>query len=282
MSAAPGGRLGDTATRTYNRKLELFNRFAEPELRQALGLLDPQPGQRVLDAGCGIGLLADWMAQAVAPDGLAIGLDLSVLHARDAARMAPGAAILQADLTRAPFGPDSFHRVWCANTINHVHDPVATIRQLSRLLVAGGRLALGQSLFLPEMFFAWDERLERAVLAANRRYYREKYGLDERELTNVRNVLGWARAAGLRNVRARTLLIERVQPLSGLDRAYFTECVFEGYWGERVRPYLDLADWRQLCRLTDPADPAFCLNRDDFHHLQSYTVISGERTAASA
>ncbi len=270
-----GGRLGDTASRVYTRKLELFNRFAEPELRAALDLLDTQPGQRVLDAGCGVGLITQWLAERAGSKGCVIGIDLSGPHARDALQLAPGASILQADVTRLSFAAASFDRLWCANTINHVYDPVATLAHFARSLKPGGRLALGQSLFLPEMFFAWDERLERAVVQANRRYYREKYNLNEADTANVRNVLGWAKHAGLREARAHTLMIERTQPLSPLDREYFIECVFQGYWGERVRPFLSADDWRELQALTDPASPVFCLDRPDFHHLQSYTVVTG-------
>jgi ubiquinone/menaquinone biosynthesis C-methylase UbiE len=274
-AAKSGGRLDDTAGRVYTRKLELFNRFAEPELRAALAVLDVQPGQRVLDAGCGTGHITQWLAERAGPAGCAIGVDLSAQHARTARELAPGAAILQADITRLPVPDASLDRLWCANTINHVHDPVATLRLFARALKPGGRLALGQSLFLPEMFFAWNERLERAVVQANRRYYREKYNLKETDTANVRNVLGWVQRAGLREAQARTIMIERTQPLSALDRAYFIECVFEGYWGERVRPYLDADDWRALQDLTDPASAGFCLDRPDFHHLQSYTVVTG-------
>lgn len=271
----PGGRLGDTVTRTYNRKLELFNRFAEPELRQALGMLDLRPGQRVLDAGCGIGMMAGWMAESVGPDGLVLGLDLSQPHVRDARLVAPEARIVLGDVTRLPVKPGSLDRIWCSNTINHVREPVAVLSHFMRMARPGAVIALGQGYFLPEMFFAWDDRLERAVVAANRRYYRDKYGLNERDLAGVRNSVGWMRAAGLREVRARTLVIERTQPLNAIDHTYFKECVFEGYWGERVRPYLEPDDWAELTRLTDPADAAFCLDRADFHHMQTYTVVTG-------
>ncbi|SFS19979.1 hypothetical protein SAMN05216570_4215 [Dyella sp. OK004] len=58
MRSAPalsGGPLGDSAARDYSRKLQLFNAFAEPELRNAIASLELRPGMRVLDAGCGTG-----------------------------------------------------------------------------------------------------------------------------------------------------------------------------------------------------------------------------------
>ena len=56
------------------------------------------------------------------------------------------------------------------------------------------------------------------------------------------------------------------------------ECVFNGYWGERVRPYLSEADWRTLSALCDPDSEDFCLRRDDFHHMQTLTVVTGHLT----
>ena len=38
------GLLGDTPSRDYSRKLQLFNAFAEPELRQLIESLNLRPG----------------------------------------------------------------------------------------------------------------------------------------------------------------------------------------------------------------------------------------------
>jgi SAM-dependent methyltransferase len=76
------GRLGDTPARDYALKLRLFNALAEPELRQAIASLRLGPGMRVLDVGCGTGESLRWLAAAVAPDGLAVGVDLSASHLR--------------------------------------------------------------------------------------------------------------------------------------------------------------------------------------------------------
>lgn len=199
------GLLGDSAARNYSDKLALFNAFAEPELRAVVGDLSLQPGMFVLDAGCGIGAALEWFGEAVGPSGLAVGFDLASAHVAAArARGSKQSTVLQADLLKPPFVAASFDVVWCMNTINHLRARVAGIQMLTSLLRPGGRVVLAQSSFLPDMYFAWDARLERQVSEAVFRYYRDRYNVSEQELASVRALTGLLREAGLEDVRPRT------------------------------------------------------------------------------
>lgn len=271
------GRLGDTPQRDYSRKLSLFTALAEPELRAAIASLALVSGMRVLDAGCGTGEMLGWLAASVAPGGLAVGVDLSTTHLR-AARTAvpPGSPLLQADLLRTPLVAATFDLVWSVNTIHHLHDPAVGARALVALLRSGGRLALGQSSLLPEMYFAWDARLERAVTEAVRAYYRDRYALSEQELTTVRGLLRLSQDAGLTQVAVRTFVIERTPPLDPRAQAWLLEGIFRGTWGERLRPYLAAADYQELTELCDPQHPRFALVRPDFHFIQTFTLVVGQ------
>lgn len=280
---ASRGRLGDTPQRDYSLKLQLFNAMAEPELRAAMADLHLKPGMRVLDAGCGTGESLGWLAAAVAPGGLAVGADLASSHLGAARAGLPAdAVLLQADLLKTPLARASFDVVWSVNTVHHLADPAAGARALAALLRTGGRLALGQSSLLPDMYFAWDARLERVATEAVRAYYRDRYRIGEDELTAVRGVLGLLREAGLCNVSARTFAIERTAPLDPRARAWLLDAIFRGTWGERLRPYLSPADHAHLRRLCDPQDPRFALQRPDFHFLQTFTLAVGESTQPPA
>jgi SAM-dependent methyltransferase len=270
------GRLGDTPERDYSRKLRLFNALAEPELRAAITSLRLVHGMRVLDAGCGTGEVLGWLAAEVAPGGLAVGIDLSTAHL-EAARTAltPEVLLLQADLMRTPLVAASFDLVWSVNTIHHVRDPRAGTRALAAMLRPGGRLALGQSSLLPDMYFAWDARLERVTSEAVRAYYRDRYQLSERDLASLCRLGGLMQEAGLSNVAVRTFVIERFAPLDQRARAWLLEAIFRGTWGERLRPYLAAADYQELAELCDPQHPRFALLRPDFHFLQTFTLAVG-------
>ena len=270
------GLLGDTRHRDYAHKLTLFNRFAAPELREALNGLELESGMRVVDAGCGTGEALTWLRDAVGPTGNVVGLDLASAHLAAARAQAPAdVAVVQADLSRPPLPAKYFDLVWSVNTVNHLHDPVAGVGTLAGLLRPGGRVACGQSSFLPDMYFAWDARLERLTNEAVRHYYRDKYGLEERDLTAVRALVGLLQRAGLKDVRARTCMIERSAPLGTSDEAYLLEAIVRATWGERLRTYLTAADYAELTRLCDPQDLAYALRRPDFHFLQTFTLVVG-------
>lgn len=271
------GLLGDTAVRDYSSKLRQFNAFAQPELRQAIASLHLQPGMRVVDVGCGTGEALGWLADEVGSQGLVVGMELAAAHAASARTAAlPSILVLQADLLRAPLRAAGFDLVWSVNTINHLRDPLGGVRSLVSLLRPGGRIAFGQSSLLPDMFFAWDSRLERLTNEAVRQYYRDRYGLSEHDLSAVRSLVGLLRSAELVNVSVRTWPLERIWPLDSASEAYLRDAIFRDTWGERLRPYLSGQDYEQLVRLCDPLSAQYALRRRDLHVVQTFTLALGE------
>ncbi len=266
--------LHDAPDRSYADKLERFGRFAAPELKRIFEGLGLAPGVRVLDVGCGVGVSTGILAEVAGDGAQVVGLDLSLPHLRNATA-GPKVALVQADAAALCFRDRSFDLIWSCNTVHHLADPVAALRAMQPALRAGGRIVLAQSGLLPEMYFAWDAPLDDAVRRACHESYRARYGLASANIASVRGLVGLLQGAGMRVESVHTGAIERVQPLSAADRAYFAETVFAGYWDERMTPYLEEPYRSALRRNVDPSSRDYCLDRDDFHHVQTMTVCAG-------
>lgn len=269
--------LGDDAGRDYSAKLRSFNAFAEPEIRALIRGLQLKPGMQILDAGCGTGEALSWLASEVGPAGSVLGIDLAAAHVAAArTHSSPTVQIQQADLFDVSIKAASLDLVWCVNTINHLANPVDGAMCLAKLLRRGGRLMLGQSSLLPDMYFAWDARLERVTNDAVRAYYRDRYHLEEQDLAPVRALVGTLHRAKLRNISAQTIVIERLAAMDAATETYLKDVIFRDTWGERLLPYLSSEDYDELARLCDPDSPEFALRRPDFHFLQSFTLAAAE------
>jgi SAM-dependent methyltransferase len=109
-------------------------------------ILAPAPGERLLEAGCGSGLLCRQAAAAVAPNGRIAGLDISpefLRLAQDYAGSAGQAGLIQWCAGRAeaaPFPNASFDGVLAARLLLHVSEPEVVLRELARVVRPGGRL----------------------------------------------------------------------------------------------------------------------------------------------
>jgi ubiquinone/menaquinone biosynthesis C-methylase UbiE len=113
---------------------------------EALRLSPPQPGQRVLDIGCGFGDTTQQIAAMVGADGEAVGVDAAPRFIDTARREAAEAGIENAQFEVAdvqdgvPGGPfdlafSRFGTMFFAN-------PVAALRNVRLALVPGGRLVM--------------------------------------------------------------------------------------------------------------------------------------------
>ena len=91
---------------------------------------------RVLDVGCGAG--GALVALARAGKWEVCGLELDVEAARRAA--AQGFNVRQGDLVDTDFEPASFDLIRMGHVIEHVRDPLATLRRAWELLKPGGTL----------------------------------------------------------------------------------------------------------------------------------------------
>lgn len=103
------------------------------------------PGDRVLDAGCGVGKPAVRLASATG--ATVLGISVSTEQVEEATARARTAGVSErvsfqyADAMDLPFEDGSFDAVLALESIMHM-DRTAALREISRVLRPGGRLAL--------------------------------------------------------------------------------------------------------------------------------------------
>ena len=135
-------RLFDRAAQHYdwiNRVMSLGT--GHLYRRQALRRMGLSTGMRVLDIGCGTGVIAQHAANIAGPQGCVVGLDPSIgmLHAAVQWRVPLAVQALGECL---PFRADSFDAVTMGYALRHVSDLGLAFREYWRVLKPGGRVLL--------------------------------------------------------------------------------------------------------------------------------------------
>lgn len=107
-----------------------------------------RPGSRVLDAGCGVGGTATWLALQRGAEVVGITpVATQIRAARDRARalgLDGRVTFVRADYTRTDLPPGSFDAVFALESLCHAPDKAAFYREAYRLLRPGGRIAVAE------------------------------------------------------------------------------------------------------------------------------------------
>ena len=109
--------------------------------------LDVQPGETLLDAGCGEGRHC---FGALERGARVVGLDLDLDSLRPAAgglrnrgrELGKLGGMTQGNTFHLPFRDETFDKVICSEVMEHVHDFTGVARELARVTKRGGRLAI--------------------------------------------------------------------------------------------------------------------------------------------
>lgn len=149
------------AADTYDHAaLSFWTRFGEA----TVGLVAPQPGERILDVCCGSGASALPAAQLVGPRGRVVAVDLAAGLLDLGRRKAAVAGLHHIEWEERAFETlaepaGSFDAVVCVFGVFFAPDPVDTMRRLWRWVRPGGRLAVttwGPRVFEPANSVFWD------------------------------------------------------------------------------------------------------------------------------
>jgi SAM-dependent methyltransferase len=264
--------------------LERMNRFQEPEARRIIGELGLPAGSRGLDVGCGVGLYALWLAEAVGQGGRVVAIEPELAKVEAARALVGGEAagerleFQRGDGTAIPLPDHSVDWVWCGDVLHHIVETEKAVREFLRVVRPGGRIMVKESQVFSAMFLPGHPELERRIqLAEIRRTLDEGGGhsFQERRQTTPASL----RAAGLASVAMRTYTLERRAPLAPADHDYIQHTVFSRNWGDRLRELLTPEDWRERTRLCDEGSTVNVLRSPDYYCLYPITVFSARRPA---
>lgn len=132
--------------RKYARLASIYDRrwhlYLQATLQQTLQRLDLQPAERLLDVGCGTGVLLEAVCEAF-PSVACAGVDLSAEMLGQARRkLGPRAALFAARAESLPFCSSSFDVVVSCNSFHYWQRPARGLAEIARVLRPAGRLVM--------------------------------------------------------------------------------------------------------------------------------------------
>jgi len=245
-------------------------------MRRVVRALNLPPGSRGLDVGCGIGLQAMLLAEAVGESGHVTGIDLS-LEFLDCARsivekagISEQVSFHEGDMNNLPFNDATFDWVWSANCVGYAPgEPLPLLKELARVVKPGGSVII----------LAWSSQqllpgypvLEAHLNATSSGIAPFVEGTAPE--MHFSRMAGWFRRAGMEEVTARTFAGDVSAPLSDEIRSALAALI-EMRWVD-VGAELSEGDWAEFQRLCLAESSDFILDLPDYYAFYTYSMFRG-------
>jgi SAM-dependent methyltransferase len=180
----------DVSAEAYDRFMGRYSVQLSPQLAD---LADVQAGQRVLDVGCGPGVLTAELVERLGASAVA-AVDPSASFVTAARDRHPGISVQQAPAEELPFPDARFDAALAQLVVHFMKDSVAGLSEMARVTRPGGVVAA----------CVWDHAGERSPLTLFWRAVRDLDGKveDESQLAGARggHLAELFARAGLRHV----------------------------------------------------------------------------------
>jgi ubiquinone/menaquinone biosynthesis C-methylase UbiE len=183
---------------------ENYERYFVPTIGEpvAMDLMESaalRSGERVLDVGCGTGIVARLAAERVAPDGAVTGVDVNpgmLAVARSIAEAGVTIEYHEASAEAMPLPDESFDVALCQMSLQFMTDRRAALAEMRRVLVPDGRVVINLPGPASPLFEALADAMERHVSPRAAGFVKQVFSMND--LAEVRELLG---EAGFREVR---------------------------------------------------------------------------------
>ena len=226
MAQTPDPASADTARYTHGHHASVLAVHRWRTIANSAAYLEPHlvAGRSLLDVGCGPGTITAEFAERLAP-GRVIGLDSApdaiAAATSHAIEVGSAATFVQGDAYALPFDDGAFDITHTHQTLQHVGDPVAMLRELARVTAPGGTIAAREVDYAATSWFPLLPGLAQ-WLDLYLRVHRGNGG----EPNAGRHLKAWAHDAGLSAVEtSATVWLFSDEA----DRAWWG-----GAWAERV------------------------------------------------
>ena len=141
----------------------------ERQRQRIVERLAPQPGESIVDIGCGPGLLARELSDAVNDKGHVTGIDFSSAMlelARKRCRDLPNVEFIEGDATRLAVDDASADALTCIQVLLYVPDVEGALAEMFRILKPGGRAVILETDWRSTVLHSNDEPLTESIIDA--------------------------------------------------------------------------------------------------------------------
>lgn len=184
---------------------DFMGKYSSPLAPKFADLMRVEPGQRVLDVGCGPGALTDELVRRVGADHVT-AIDPSESFVASVALKFPDVKVSLGGAEQLPYPDDAFDVVLAQLVVHFMTDPVAGLAEMARVTNPGGTVGAN----------VWDHSGMLGPLSMFSRAVRETdpNAADEANLAGAKEgqLVAFFEAAGMINPSASVLSVSVVHP----------------------------------------------------------------------
>lgn len=136
----------DAVVKEYSRLAEKYDTkwsfYVEATTRETMRRLSLRPTDRLLDVGCGTGALLHRLS-TTHPHAQLSGVDpVPEMLAIARRRLSPSIELREGWAEHLPFAAEQFDVVVSCNMFHYIHQPIAALHEMTRVLRPGGQLVI--------------------------------------------------------------------------------------------------------------------------------------------